>query len=152
MRASYHIAASAGIALGLQVTMHSWPASLGCFCSGVLIDIDHYLEYYLHKKDFPFRYKDLYDFCMFSKDNKVYLVFHAYEYLFVLWFLIYLFHPGMVWLGVALGLTAHLVLDQFTNPIKPLFYFITFRAVNQFEKTKVLSEMYFLRKQKGVID
>jgi hypothetical protein len=146
MRARYHIAASAGISLGLQATMHSWPASLGCFLSGVLIDLDHYLDYCLILKKFPYRYKDLFDFCMYNKDSKLYLLFHAYEYLFVLWLSIYFFHLGKIWLGVTIGLTAHLFLDQLSNPIKPLFYFLTFRAQNHFEKDKILSEMYFKRR------
>ena len=146
MKASYHVAVSAGLSLGLQATMHSWPATLGCFFSGVLIDTDHYLEYYLLRKKFPFRYKDLLEYCWSNKETKVYLFFHAYEYLLVLWLWIYFFHPGLLWLGVTIGLTTHLVLDQFTNPIKPLFYFLTFRLHNHFEKTKTLSAAYFQRK------
>ena len=148
MKPSYHIAASTAISAGLQATMHSWPATLGCFLSGVLIDTDHYLEYYILRKKFPFRYKDLVDFCWDAKVNKHYLLFHAYEYLFILWFLIYFFNIGVIWIGVALGLTTHLLFDQWTNPIKPFFYFLTFRLKNQFEKRKILSEEYFQDKKK----
>lgn len=149
MRASYHVAASAGISLGLQAAMHSWPATLACFFSGILIDLDHYLDYCLIRKSFPFRYKDLVDFCWEQNDGKSYLFLHTYEYIFVLWFLVYFFHLGTVWLGVTVGLTAHLVLDQWTNPIKPFFYFLTFRINKQFVKTKILSELYFQRKFDG---
>ena len=149
MRARNHVIVSAGVSLGLQMTLHSWPATLGCFFSGFLIDIDHYLEYYLLRKKFPYRYKDLVDFCCYNNEGKVYLIFHAYEYLFILWFSIYFFHLGLLWLGFAIGLTTHLIFDQFTNPIKPLFYFLTFRIKNQFEKTKTLSEAYFQRKIGG---
>jgi hypothetical protein len=150
MRAAYHVAASAGVSLGLQAAVHSWPATLGCFLSGVLIDIDHYLEYYLIRKKFPYRYKDLVDFCNYDRGDKVYLYFHAYEYLIVLWLSIYFFHLGLIWTGMTLGLTVHLMLDQFTNPIKPLFYFLTFRIINQFERTKTLSEAYFQRKRSAL--
>lgn len=143
MRTSHHVAVSAGISLGLQAAMHSWPAALGCFLSGIFIDIDHYLDYYLLKKKFPCQFNDLVDFCFDVKISKHYLFFHAYEYLFVLWFAVFFFHLGKVWLGVTVGLTVHIVLDQWTNPIKPLFYFLTFRIKNQFEKTKILSEIYF---------
>jgi hypothetical protein len=143
MRARNHVIVSAGVSLGFQALMHSWPATLGCFFSGVLIDIDHYLEYCILRKKFPFRYRDLVDFCHRDKSDKVYLYFHAYEYLFVLWFSIFFFHLGKIWLGVTIGLTVHLIFDQFTNPIKPLFYFLIFRIQNQFEKTKILSKRYF---------
>lgn len=128
--------------------MHSWPATLGCFFSGVLIDLDHYLEYYLLRKEFPYRYKDLVDFCWYNDEKKLYLLFHAYEYVFVLWFLIYFFGLSPVWSGLAIGLTIHLLLDQWTNPIKPLFYFLTFRIKNKFEKIEIISEAYYQRKSK----
>jgi hypothetical protein len=143
MRTRYHIAASAGISLGFQAVGHSWPATLGCFLSGILIDTDHYLEYIIFRKKFPFRYQDLVEFCNDTTVNKQYLAFHAYEFLFVLWLSIYFFALGKIWAGIALGLTTHMLLDQWTNPIKPLFYFMTFRFKNQFEKRKTLSEKYF---------
>jgi hypothetical protein len=145
MRTTGHIIVSAGVSLGCQVTMHSWPATIGCFFSGILLDVDHYLEYYLLRKKFPYKYKDLVDFCWYNQESNLYLFFHAYEYLFVLWFSIYFFCLGKIWVAVAVGLTTHLVLDQWVNPIKPLFYFLTFRIKNQFKKTKILSEIYFRR-------
>ena len=116
MRTRNHIAVSAGVSLGFQAAMHSWPATLGCFLSGILIDVDHYLDFYLLRGKFPFRYKDLVDFCAFDKGKKLYLFLHAYEFLLILWFSILYFHLGKIWLGVALGLTVHLGIDQFTNP------------------------------------
>jgi hypothetical protein len=150
MKVKYHIVASAGISLGCQAAMHSWPATLGCFFSGVLIDLDHYLEYYIFRKKFPYRYKDLFDFCWYNEESKLYLFLHAYEYPFILWFLIYFFSLGKVWLGVALGLTTHLAFDQWINPGKPLFYFLMFRIKNQFEKIKIVSARYYQRKFKAI--
>ena len=143
MKTSHHIIASTGISLGFQAAAHSWPATLGCFLSGILIDTDHYLEYYLIRKRFPFRFKDLVDFCFDASVPKLYLIFHAYEWLFILWFSIYFFDLGIIWTGIAIGLTTHLLLDQCFNPIKPPCYFLTFRIKNDFEKTKILSESYF---------
>ncbi len=143
MKPTYHIIASAGISLGIQATTHSWPATLGCFFSGVLIDVDHYVEYCLFRKTFPFRYQDLLDFLWDTRETKQYLIFHAYEYLFLFWSLIYLLHLGLVWIGIAIGLTTHLLFDQWTNPIKPLYYFLIFRMNNQFQKERILTEQYF---------
>lgn len=140
MRVRYHIIASAGISLGFQAAQHSWPATIGCFLSGILIDVDHCLDYCIFKKEFPFHYKDLVKFCVDHKEKKIYLLFHAYEYIFVLWYAIFLFSLGKVWIGIAVGLTTHMIFDQFTNPIKPLFYFLTFRIKNQFETSKTLSK------------
>ena len=147
MKPGYHIVVSAGLSAGVQATMHSWPATIGCFFSGVLIDLDHCLEYCFLRKKIPYNYQDLVDFCWDTKVNKLYLIFHAYEFLFIFWFLIYFFYLGYLWWGIAIGLTVHLACDQFTNPIKPWFYFLTFRIKNSFEKTKTLSDMYFKHKE-----
>jgi hypothetical protein len=143
MRPTYHIVASGIISIGLQASMHSWPITLGCFFSGVLIDLDHYLEYCLIRGKFPFRYKDLVDFCYDQRVTKLYLILHSYEFILCLWLLISLFHLGSIWIGVAIGLTTHLFFDQFTNPIKPFFYFMSFRLMHRFEKSKTLSVKYF---------
>ena len=148
MRTRNHIIVSAGVSAGLQTTIHSWPATAACFFSGFLIDVDHYLDYFIIRKKFPYRYNDLYDFCMYSKQSKVYLFLHAYEFLLALWLSICFFHLGKVWLGVAIGVTIHLVFDQFINPIKPLFYFLTYRIMNKFDTKRTLSEAYFQRKSK----
>jgi len=143
MKPSQHVVFSAGLALGVEAAMHSWPASLGCFLSGVLIDLDHHLDYCLVHKKFPFKYQDLVHFCWDAKVTKLYLFFHAYEYLFVLWLSILILHLGKIWTGVAIGLTAHIVCDQFTNPVRPMFYFLTFRLQNQFTKVKIVSDRYY---------
>ncbi len=148
MRPSYHIAASAGVSVGVHLTMHSWPAAMGCFVSGVLIDLDHYLEYYIFRKKFPWDYKDLVRFCFDVRVKQSFLVLHAYELLFLFWFFIYFFGLGKVWTGIAIGLTAHLALDQFTNPIKPLCYFLIYRMNHQFLKAKIFSEQYYHHSKK----
>jgi len=140
MRARDHVIASTGVSLVFGAAVHSWPATLVCFLSGILIDLDHYLEYYFHRGKFPWRYKDLVDFCMPYKENKVYLIFHAYEHLVILWALIYCFQMNSLWVGMALGLSVHLMFDQFTNPIKPMAYFLIFRAQNKFDTVKIINE------------
>ena len=147
MKASYHIAVSAGVALGLQSQVHSWPAAAVCFLSGVLIDIDHYLDYYIVKKKFPFNYQELLDFCYYDKAPKIYLFFHGYEYLLALWLIVPFTHFNSVYAGFVLGLTVHVFFDQFTNPIKPLFYFVTYRISQSFMKVKTLSPEHFKRQK-----
>jgi len=146
MKASYHVVVSAGVAFGFQAIVNSWPATVVCFLSGVLIDIDHYIEYYIFKKKWPWRYRDLLNFCDYNDERKVFLIFHGYEYLVALWLIIYFFHLNSIFIGLALGLTVHLVFDQFTNPTRPLFYFITYRIAHQFEKSKMVLENYYKKR------
>jgi membrane-bound metal-dependent hydrolase YbcI (DUF457 family) len=80
------------------------------------------------------------------KEKRLYLFFHAYEYLFVLWLLIYFSYLGKFWIGIAIGLTTHLIFDQFTNPIKPPFYFLTYRIINKFETKNMVTKEFFERR------
>lgn len=143
MKASYHVAVSAGVALGFQGIVQSWPATAVCFLSGVLIDLDHHLEYWIIKKKIPFRYKDLWDFCCYNKYPKLFLFFHGYEYLVLLWLIITVYQLGPLYLGAAVGVTVHVFFDQFTNPVKPLFYFLCYRIHHRFEKSHTVTEEYF---------
>ncbi len=140
MRARNHVILSTGISLGFQAIVHSWPATFVCFLSGVLIDLDHYIEYYFHRGKLPDNYKELFNFCVPYKEKKIYLIFHAYEYLFILWLLIFFFHLNSMWLGLAIGLTAHLISDQIANPIVPLGYLLTYRIQSQFESFKIIKQ------------
>ena len=131
-----HLLISTGISVGLQMTLHSWPATAACFLSGVLIDVDHYVEFYLHKKKIP-QYQELVDFCIPYRESKVYLIFHAWEYLAALWFLIFWYHLDAVWVGMGIGLTVHMALDQFSNPVYPLGYFLAYRIKHGFRSAQL---------------
>lgn len=132
MQARYHVIVSAGLSVGLYASTHSLPASMLCLLSGVLIDLDHVLEYYIDQKKWPKNYKELTDFCNDYQGEKAYLVFHAYEYLITLWAIIGFFQLNVLWVGFALGITVHVLCDQFTNPIRPLFYFLAYRIIKKF--------------------
>ena len=150
MKPLYHTFVSVGLASAMYYSTHSWPSAVSCLLSGVLIDIDHHLDYLIIRKEIPWRYKDLHDFCDKPSLGKVYLFFHTYELLALFWFIIFYAHLDFVWVGLALGLTAHMICDQFTNPIKPLFYFISYRMIHAFEKEKLLTEKYFQRQESRV--
>ena len=143
MKASYHVVASGVVAASFHALAHSWPATTACFLSGILIDVDHYWEYYLVRKKMPCSYQDLVDFCFYDKHSKLYLIFHSYEYLVLFWLAITVLDLGLVFQGIALGATVHLLFDQFTNPIKPLYYFLTYRIIHGFDKKRTLSQKYF---------
>ena len=89
MRPIYHVAVSAGLSLGWFYLVKSWPSALVCFLSGILIDIDHHLDYYIVHKKIPWKYSDLWDFCRFDPKAKIYLLFHSYELILPLWGIIY---------------------------------------------------------------
>ena len=55
------------------------------------------------------------------------ILFHAYEYSVFIILMIIMSEGNLFVLAVGIGFIQHLIFDQFTNPIKPLAYFITYR-------------------------
>jgi hypothetical protein len=59
--------------------------------------------------------------------------------MFLLWFVITYFHPGIFWLGLAIGMTQHLLSDIiFNKDINPLSYFFVLRFLHGFKKEYIL--------------
>ena len=143
MRPSKHVAVSVGLTFLLSQWFSSWTALTACFLSGIVIDFDHVWDFYAHKKRIPLRYREITDFCENAPLKKLYLILHAYELLLILWWAIAYFQLNEVWISTAAGLTVHLFFDQFTNPLKPLGYFIIYRFINNFDAERILKFKYW---------
>ena len=52
------------------------------------------------------------------------------------------FNPLIV--AAVIGFTQHLLFDQITNPVKPLAYFLTYRAKHSFSTQCLLKDEYLL--------
>jgi len=142
MKPSKHVAISLGVSLVFWFWTRHFQATVACFLSGIFIDLDHHLDYWLVKKEIPWNYKKLVEFCTGLTQKPIYLFFHAYEWLTVLWLTIWWLKLDVIWIGLAVGLTSHLVCDQFANPLKPFTYFLTYRIINKFERRKLFDENY----------
>lgn len=134
MRPTNHVILSGSVTAVFAIWVKSWGALGACFLSGIFIDLDHHLDYYLAKKELPLSYKKLVDFCRNDHQSKLYLFFHSYEMLFMLWGSIFMFHLNETWIGVAIGFTIHILCDEIFNPIKPMAYFLTYRLKNKFHR------------------
>ena len=75
MSPGYHVVVSAAAAVAVSSWTQSPAAGIGCFLSGIFIDVDHHMEYFLAKKKFPFDYRDLVKFCSHHQDGKLFLIF-----------------------------------------------------------------------------
>ena len=115
--------------------------SFGCaaisFASGVLIDLDHVIDYYA-SYGFTFKAKKIYNICLELKLKKLYLILHSYELIALLWIIIYVFSLSNLWKAIAIGFTQHIILDQITNPINTLGYFLTYRFIKGFKKELII--------------
>ena len=119
--------------------------SIACLVAGVLIDGDHLLDYYVAKKRVTCRLFELHAFCGQEKKGRLMLLLHSYELLAVLWLSIFMCRLNMVWVGMALGMTLHILTDHLTNPIRPLVYFIFYRLKHRFNRQWIFTEDYYCK-------
>ena len=142
MRPTKHAIISAVLGAGLIYYLKSYPAGIACLVSGVLIDLDHHIDYVIAKGKIP-NYKELNNFCDSDPAWKPYLIFHSFEFLFFFWFLIFYSKLNVIWGGMAIGLTTHMICDQFANPIKPLAYSTIFRWQKKFDQRQIFTQRFF---------
>ena len=134
MSPSRHILISAVTSGALQYAYASWPATVVCFLSGVLIDLDHVPDFCFQKKKIIFHPRELFDFCEREYGNKTVLALHSYELLLLLWVIIFVGKLNYLWIAMAMGATVHMLFDQLTNPAHPLAYFFWFRLKHKFNR------------------
>lgn len=116
--------------------------SFGCavlsFIAGVVIDADHFLDFFLNHP-FTLKFSRIYDAFEKQDLSRLYLVLHSYEILVILWLSIYAFSMSASWIALAIGLTQHIIFDIFTNPIRVNGYFFTYRLCKGFKKEMIFS-------------
>ncbi len=102
-----------------------------CITGGILIDIDHFIDHFLHYG----RHFRLVDFLFHSylDSGKIYVVFHSWEILILLWIISF----RVSWfIPLAAGMTGHLMIDQLFSRKPKLFYFLAFRWYHGFSRDK----------------
>ena len=97
---------------------------LAASITGVMIDLDHLVEYYW----------------WFIKEDRtrVWYFLHSYELLVPALLASYLSGWDPVVMGVSFAFLGHLLTDQLANPVRPLTYFFTYRAMKGFRMSEVL--------------
>lgn len=143
MKPSEHVVISAVTGGIFFAGTQSWPGTIACFLSGVFIDIDHHLDFFLNKGRFPWKYSDLWSFSAEEKDGKFYLILHSYELFAFWWFLVLYLHPDVLWFGILVGMSVHIIADQAVNPANLLAYFFVYRLKHNFEKKWVFNSEYY---------
>ena len=130
-----HTVISAGIGAGLLGVTGS-PAAAGVALGvGVLTDVDHLFDYY--------------QWYIRRKPNKLYLLFHAWEYSIIGLLLLGIFFYHPVLLAAALAHLGHVATDHFHNNISPLGYSITYRIWVRFEASRVTPNHHVLGSYKS---
>lgn len=144
MKPPKHVIASLSLGAIVWSFTQSQVAGLLCFLSGVLIDVDHLIDYTIHYGLKTFNFREIYQACERLARRKeeggvknIYLIFHAAEIAILLW-LGFVFTHNIYLLSIALGYTGHLIMDTPNSEIKPSAYFLSLRMKKGF-RTKELA-------------
>ena len=113
-----HTVISGAVGVGVGAATGS-PAAGGLALGvGVLLDLDHLFDFY--------------QWYIRGKSNRIYMLFHGWEYPaagFIVLAALF-FHPLL--LAVVLAQLAHVATDHFHNRLTPFAYFIAYRILKRF--------------------
>lgn len=133
MQPGAHAAVSVAMSGVIFMAAGSAPMAVSCLVSGVLIDLDHVLDFCLLSGE-RFSVRRFMDWCVKMEWNRIFLFLHSIE-LFLLYALFVYFYRSDIAIGVLLGTGVHLLLDQIFNRdmdrdyvLSKYFYFLIFRA------------------------
>ena len=145
MKVSTHVYSSAVLSGTLFAVTQSALIAVSAFLSGVLIDLDHLIDFLLFSEE-RFSIQGFFSWFDEMKWQKVTLLFHSYE-VYALLCVAALFYPNPVLLGILLGSGLHLVLDQiglrgfgrrWNVRFAPMYYFLSYRYSVGFRKSGLL--------------
>ncbi len=118
---------------------------------GFFVDVDHLIDYFL-AFGFKFNLTSFFRGDQFLVSDKLYLLFHGWEYLIVIVILILIiknkiFQIVILTFGISLGL--HLTWDVNTNDGMTIkSYSLIYRATNNFEMKRIVTSKHFQKHQK----
>ena len=146
MKPSRHIIASVFIGGAFAFFTKSVYAGTICFASGVFVDFDHVIEYIIHHKWKILSFRNVYymseQTCKEESDEgfkKLYLVFHSGEMVFLFWAAA-IYTKNIYLLAIALGYSAHIVMDSIGNTMEPAGYFALWRAAKGFDTERLMKK------------
>lgn len=104
----------------------------------MLIDVDHIFDYYMAQGK-KLKIKEFYRWCTENRFKFIFLPFHSFELLFLLWVAVVFWDLGIFWIAFAVGLTQHMILDAYFNrKVLGIYgYLLLFRAIKGFRKEGV---------------
>jgi len=109
---------------------------------GFLIDLDHVLEYFF-VFGLNFNIFHFFSGWQFLKSDKIYIIFHAWEWLLLLlllaWILKRYRNVKIFLIILAWAMAVHLVSDSLINYYPWKFYAISYRASQDFSAPRLLS-------------
>jgi hypothetical protein len=132
MRPQQHVALSLTFAGILLAVFRSWEMAVASLVPGVLLDVDHVLDFLVQRRD-RFTVRRFLEVIYHREYPRCYVLLHAWEWLFILGIVVWV-SGGNPWLlGLYLGWAQHMIADQLTNDAKWWSYFLLGRMTHRFE-------------------
>lgn len=143
MKLKSHIVATITISSIVYFIFNSFSAFISSLIGGILIDLDHLLDYCIHR-GINFNVKNFFIWCYNNQWNTLIVFFHSFELILIFWLAIFIFNLGIFWIGLAIGISQHIILDVLGNRdmINLHSYFFIFRLTKGFKKEYILREDY----------
>ena len=117
-----------------------------CFFSGTLVDVDHVIEYVIHRGIKNITIDKVWRVSEETAKKganggfkKLYLIFHSWEIFIFLWLLTVLFKNIYI-LALTLGYSSHIMLDVIGNRMYPQGYSFIWRRLKKFNTKNLLRE------------
>lgn len=120
MKLTSHIIATTPLAGLSFVFTKSLEASAGLVLGGILIDIDHLLEFW-YDRGFSLNMRDFFSFGNNGAATHFFILLHSYEFFFLLLAARRFMPVSFFWEGIAVGLAVHILLD-YINIVARLQY------------------------------
>jgi len=146
MKPSRHIIASLTLGAALWFLTRSLYAGLLCFASGVLVDVDHIVDYIIQHDWKSITFKNIYEACEQTvkqkgdlKFKKLYIILHSAEIALLLW-LVTIYTKNIYLLGITSGYSLHLIMDFVGNPLRFPSLFMLYRSAKRFDTDKLLKK------------
>ncbi len=127
MKARYHVLMSLTLAIPFAVAGSYW-GSLMCILSGIFIDVDHQLDFYLLFGRFTLSMTELSEGLKEHNKPTFFCPLHSWEFIILLALLSY-WHS--MFIGTVVSVTAHLIADIIFNKreeLDLLRFFFLYRA------------------------
>lgn len=140
MKPTAHIVASGLISGALYYYFKSAPLAAMNLVGGVLIDADHLIDYFIEQKPTLKLRKILRHFYN-KKFKRAYVFLHSLEMLFLLWIYALISGSQELLVGLAIGISQHMLFDQLANKMRhPFAYSFIYRTLNDYRKESFLKE------------
>lgn len=120
--------------IGIVLYRHykKWIVFPAVFATGFFLDVDHYFDYLLFYGP-HLNLSRFFSTTHFLAPGTVYVPFHAWEYLPLLYLMGKHYKKlRVVCYCLAFGLAGHLLWDQYHNQVELFGYFITYRLLHGF--------------------